>query len=49
MPTKPFEKEHRVAVQNKFEVLREAEEVEQQWVKFKVAITEVAVEQIPRA
>ena len=34
-----------VAVQNKFKVLGVAEEVDQQWVKFK----EAAVEQIPKA
>ena len=37
-----------MAVQNKFEVLRQAEEVDQQWAKFKVPITEAAEEQIPR-
>ena len=35
------------AVQNKFEVLGEAEEVNQQWVKFKVAVTKTALIQIP--
>ena len=33
---------------NKFEVLGEAEKVYQTWAKFKVAITEAAVKQIPR-
>ena len=39
-----------MAVQNKFKVLREAEEVDQKWAKFKikVAITEADVEHVPR-
>ena len=39
---------YRVAVQNKFEFLGKAEMMDQQWVKFYVAVTEAAVEQIPR-
>ena len=35
---------YRVVVQNKFEVLGEAEEKDQQWIKFTVTVTEVAVE-----
>ena len=37
-----------LAVQNELEALGEAEEVKKQWVKFKVAVTVAAVEQIPR-
>ena len=37
-----------MAVQNKFEVLGEAEEVDQQQVKFKAIIPEAAEEQIPK-
>ena len=33
------------ADQNKFEVLGEAKEMDQRWEKFKVAITEAAMEQ----
>ncbi|GFO41310.1 craniofacial development protein 2-like [Plakobranchus ocellatus] len=36
-------------VQNKFEALGDAEEVEQQWENFKSAIMEVATEVIPKA
>ena len=39
-------KKYRVAVPNRFEVL--AEEEDQRWAKFKVVITEAAVEQIRR-
>ena len=35
-----------VAVQNKFEVFEEAEEVDQRWANFIAAITEAAEEQI---
>ena len=34
--------------QNKFEVSGKAEEVDQQWVNFKVATSETAEKQIPR-
>ena len=37
-----------MAVENKFEVLGEAEEVDQLWAMFKAAIIEVAAEQIRR-
>ena len=37
---------YRVVVQNKFEVLGEAVEKDQQWIKFTVTVTEVAVETV---
>ena len=44
-PTRPFKKSIVCLFKNKFKVL-EAEEVDEQWVKFKLAVTEAAVEQI---
>ena len=43
-----LQEKYLVSVQNKFEVLGGAEEVDQQWVKLKVWVTEAAVEHIPR-
>ncbi|GFO36321.1 endonuclease-reverse transcriptase [Plakobranchus ocellatus] len=39
---------YQISVQNKFEALRDAEEVEQQWENFKSAIMEAATEMIPK-
>ncbi|GFO47179.1 craniofacial development protein 2-like [Plakobranchus ocellatus] len=39
---------YQVSVQNKFESLGEAEEIEKQWENFKEAITLAATEEIPR-
>ena len=44
----PLQEKFCMDVQNKFEVSREAEELDQQWIKFKSAVTEVAMEQILR-
>ncbi|GFO31953.1 craniofacial development protein 2-like [Plakobranchus ocellatus] len=40
---------YQISVQNKFEALGDAEEVEQQWENFKSAIMEAATEVIPKA
>ncbi|GFN74393.1 craniofacial development protein 2-like protein [Plakobranchus ocellatus] len=39
---------YQISVQNKFEALEDAEEVEQQWENFKSAIMEAATEMIPK-
>ncbi|GFN74885.1 hypothetical protein PoB_000139100 [Plakobranchus ocellatus] len=41
-------KKYQISVQNKFETLGDAEEVEQQWENFKSAIMEAATEVIPK-
>ena len=43
-----FREKYRVSFQNKFEVLGEAEKMDQQWIKFKVVVVEAAVEQVRR-